>query len=301
MALAGFTTGGIAIFVPQVMGVGYDTVNSSLVGELSLIILITVCAFKILASAVAVGMGMPIGVIGPTLVIGASAGGVLGFLGATMLPDLASSPAFYVMLGMGAMMGAALQAPLAALMAVMELTHNPNIILPAMLVIIIANMTTSQFFGFKSIFLIQMEMLGLEFRQNPLSMALNRASVASIMSRSFARVKRELSNEEARQILSEKAVWLLVDTTHGPSFILRSEDLAAYLDQHADAEVDLVEIPATRKDVTSILLQATLTEALAALEESGKQALYVNRISAPLIDSVVGILTREDIESYYQS
>jgi CIC family chloride channel protein len=66
-------------------------------------------------------------------------------------------------------------------------------------------------------------------------------------------------------------------------------------------EIDLTEIPATRKDVTSILLQATLSEALETLKESGVQALYVNRISAPMMDSPVGIITREDIESYYQS
>jgi CIC family chloride channel protein len=73
-----------------------------------------------------------------------------------------------------------------------------------------------------------------------------------------------------------------------------------FLETAEQDEIDLAEIPATRKDVTSILLQATLTEALDAIKESGLQALYVNRISAPMIDSVVGIITREDIESYYQ-
>ena len=112
-------------------------------------------------------MGMPVGLIGPTLIIGASAGGLLWMAASLFMPEL-SSPAFYVMLGMGAMMGAVLQAPLAALMAVMELTHNPNIILPAMLVIVIANITASQLFGLKSVFLVQMDLMDLEFQQNPL-------------------------------------------------------------------------------------------------------------------------------------
>ena len=64
--------------------------------------------------------------------------------------------------------------------------------------------------------------------------------------------------------------------------------------------VNLDEIPATRKDVTSILLQATLSEALDTINDNGVGALYVNRISAPLVDSPVGIVTKEDIESYYQ-
>lgn len=304
MLIAGACTGLVALFVPQIMGVGYDTVNQSLGGELALVILLAACTFKLVTSATAVAFGLPVGVIGPTLFIGATAGGVLGMLAIAAFPDHASTPAFYVMLGMGAMMGAVLQAPLAALMAVMELTHNPNIILPAMLVIVVANMTASQMFGLKSIFITQMEMMGMEFRTNPLSMALNRASVASIMSRSFERVPRVISRAEARTILQEKPLWLLVDGDvkgkKEPAFILRTEDLVHYLDASDEEAIDLTKMPATRKDVTSVMLQATLKEALDALDARGVQALYVNRISAPMIDSVVGIVTREDIESYYR-
>ncbi len=53
--------------------------------------------------------------------------------------------------------------------------------------------------------------------------------------------------------------------------------------------------------VTNVFLQATLGEALDSLYQSGVQALFVNRISAPLLDSPAGIVTREDIESFYQS
>ena len=302
MLLAGAITGLLALLSPQILGIGYDTVNLAHTGELAITVLLLACACKLVATATTIALGVPVGLIGPTLFIGATAGGVLGFIGAAFSPDLAAAPGLYVLLGMGAMMGAVLQAPLAALMAVMELTHNPNIILPAMLVIIIANLTASQIFNVKSVFLTQMEILGLEFRQNPLSMTLNRASVASIMSRSFERVNTTITTQEANQVIQDKPTWLLVDndTTGRPAFILRTLDLMTFLETAEQDEIDLAEIPATRKDVTSILLQATLTEALDAIKESGLQALYVNRISAPMIDSVVGIITREDIESYYQ-
>ncbi|MDZ7684088.1 MAG: chloride channel protein [Gammaproteobacteria bacterium] len=302
MLIAGLVTGIVALAVPQVLGQGYDTVNQALAGELTLAILIAVCVFKIMVSATTIAFGVPVGAIGPLLVIGATAGGVLGTLGASAFPETASSPAFYVMMGMGAMMGAALQAPLAALMAVMELTHNVNIILPAMLVIIVANITSSHVFGMRSIFIMQMETMGLEFRQNPLSMALNRASVASIMNRSFDRVEAVIDRERAKAALSEKPTWLLVHREkRRPRFILRAEDLKRFLEEHPEAsQIDLGEIPATRKDVTAVLLQATLSEALEALNAKGVQAVYVNRISAPMIDSVIGIVTREDIESYYR-
>jgi len=203
---------------------------------------------------------------------------------------------------MGAMMGAVLQAPLAALLAVIELTQNTAIVLPAMLVIIIANLTASQVFGIKSIFITQMEYLGLEYRQNPLSMHLNRASVASIMSRSFERVPTELDMEAVRTVINQKPTWLLVDVAERvPGFILPTVDVIAYLESNPDESVNLKEIPASRKEVNSILLQATLKEALDVMDRTGHESLYVNRISAPMIDSVVGIVTRQDIETYYQA
>lgn len=305
MMIAGTVTGIIGLAVPQVLGVGYDTVNSALIGELSIFMLLAICIFKLLATATSVAMGMPIGLIGPTLIIGSAAGGLFWLAASLFVPEV-SAPAFYVMLGMGAMMGAVLQAPLAAMMAVMELTHNPNIILPAMLVIIISNITASEVFGLKSVFITHMELLGLEFRQNPMSMALNRASVASIMTRSFERVSSPASFDRSEELVDNNPHWVLVDIKHSPSFILRTEDLANFIETHQHdenrpREIDLSEIPATRRDVTSILLQATLSEALETLDESSVQALYVNRISAPMVDSPIGILTREDIESFYQS
>ena len=300
LLIAGAITGAAAALSPAIMGVGYDTVNLALVGELGLLTLLVAFVLKVVISATVIGLGVPVGVIGPTLFIGALAGGIFA-LGAGQLDADLSSDAFYVMLGMGAMMGAVLQAPLAALMAVLELTNNPNIILPAMLVIIIANMTAAHLFMMRSVFLMQMEILGLEFRQNPLSMALSRASVASIMIRSFERVKRHVDVTEAIEITRRKPLWLLIEGADGPVFILRTEDLRQHLGEKPEAEIDLAAIPATRKDVTGVLLQATLSEALDALDNSGVQALYVNRITAPMMNSPVGIVTREDIENFYKS
>ena len=295
---AGFITGTAALILPEVLGIGYDTVNLALLGELSLALLLTALVLKLILSSAIIALGIPVGFIGPTLFMGAMAGGMFAFFARFVDAGL-SDDALFVMLGMGAMMGAVLQAPLAALMAVLELTNSPGIILPAMLVIIIANMTASQVFGVRSLFLLQMEVLGLEFRQNPLSMALNRASVASIMTRSFARVAPVVELEAARLLVVQKPYWLLVNGKERPAFILRTEDLAQYLSFQPEEQIDLTAIPATRKDVTSIFLQATLSEALDSLNQSGLQALFVNRISAPLMDSPVGILTREDIESFY--
>ena len=151
--LAGAITAVAALAAPAVMGVGYDTVDAALAGTLAWSALAVVLVAKLAASSACVGLGMPVGVIGPTLVMGAACGGLLGHLGQILSPGAASSEGFYVLLGMAAMMAAALQAPLAALMAVVELTSNANIILPAMLIVIVATLTAGRLFRQPSVFL----------------------------------------------------------------------------------------------------------------------------------------------------
>ena len=301
MILAGAFTGTVAVWLPEVMGVGYDTVNSALTGQLSLVLLIAICLGKLVTSAASVGLGMPAGLIGPTMFIGGAAGGVFGVIGTIILPEHASSPGFYVLMGMGAMMGAVLQAPLSALLAVMELSQNPGIILPAMLVIVVANLTASQIFGHQSIFLSLLDIQGLKLRYNPISIALNRASVASIMERRFICVPHQIDPEQLLLTLAEDPVWLLVQASDTPSFIMLKEDLAAYLDDanpSADT-LDLSLLPVVRRKVTSIQLQATLSEALVTLNEERADALYVHMGTHDMA-SIAGVLTRQDIESEYQ-
>jgi CIC family chloride channel protein len=151
-AIAGLVTGFLALWTPQIMGTSYRTLDALLAGQLDLSLVIAVMLAKLLATATAVGMRVPGGLIGPTLFIGGAAGSGLGLLFAAVFPLDASSPAFYATVGMAAMMGATLRAPLAALLALLELTANPNIILPGMLAVASAELTNRLALGKESVF-----------------------------------------------------------------------------------------------------------------------------------------------------
>lgn len=154
LTLAGALVGVLALPHPEIMSIGYDTVNAVLLGELAGTLLLAVLAFKLLATAVGIGLGLPGGLIGPVLVMGAAAGGVLGIVGQALAPTEASSSGLYALLGMGAMMAGTLQAPLAALTAVLELTGNPNIIMPGMLAVIAATLTSRVLFRQPSVYAV---------------------------------------------------------------------------------------------------------------------------------------------------
>jgi len=299
-----------AIFIPQTMGIGYDTVNDAINGGLGFWLLLSVGVAKLLITALTVGLGMPSSIIGPTLFMGATLGGAMGLIGAEIMPGHASSVGFYAMLGMGAMMGAVLQAPLAALMALMELTRNPNIILPGMLIITTSSLVTSEAFGRKSLFLTILKSQGLSYQNSPVIQALRRVSVAAIMDKSILRIQRRLTPEEARQILKSEPKWLVIDGSSGPTSLMPAVDLARFLedsekllkteDQPLPEQIDLMNIPANRRDLAPVQYQATLEEALYEFDNSSAEALYVQRHVAPMIQRIHGVVLKSDIESYYQ-
>jgi CIC family chloride channel protein len=316
---AGALTGLVGLVAPEVLGVGYDSVDAALVGELGLTALILVGGLKLLVSAACTGLGLPAGFIGPVLVIGALAGGALGTLGTQLWPAEASVSGFHALVGMAAMMGAVLQAPLAALMTVLELTGDPDTIVPAMVAIVVANLTCSVFHGPRSLFVSVLEARGLTFDTDPLTLALQRAGVGSQMERRIARAQRRLTVGEAQATLVRDPRWIVVDTEEGPTVVLAAADLRRYLEtleapqEEATATlspdagdaaggerlVDLLAIPGLRKDVVLLQSQATLHEAMQRLKDTGREAVCVTRTAAPMITPIIGVITREDIEKHY--
>lgn len=298
---AGAITGLAAVSTPEVMGVGYDTVNRAMLGELTLLTLLLIVVMKSVASASAVGLGLPVGLIGPTFVIGAGVGGVMGIIGNYFEPLQATPEGFYVMLGMAAMMAAVLQAPLAALLAVLELTLNPNLILPAMLIIVVATLVTNVVFGQKSVFLSTLHTLGLDYPPSPVTLHMQRAGVAAIMCRDLAVLGFRSTVAEAHDALATTPRWIVVQTGPGDiRCVLNANDLAAYLEEHnaEEEQIDLLLIPAMRKDVVSLDSRATIEEAQQTLGHAEAEALCVRRISAPMADAVLGVITQEDIDNY---
>jgi len=152
LSLAGLLTGIMALMVPEIMSLGYDTIDSALNSEFVLSTLLLIIVLKIAATTIGLGLGLPGGLIGPTLVIGALIGSAVGIITQTLIPEAAADPGLYVMIGMAAMMAATLQAPLAALMAIFELTLNANIVLPGLIAIVAASLTCSELFKQPSIF-----------------------------------------------------------------------------------------------------------------------------------------------------
>ncbi|MBK1707504.1 H+/Cl- antiporter ClcA [Marichromatium gracile] len=299
--VAGLAAGLIGVLVPEVMGLGYDTQQTLLTGQAAWGFLVVLLVAKLAATALSVGLGIPGGNIGPALFMGAIVGNLTAVISGFFVPLDPAHVTFYTLLGMGAMMGASLQAPLAALTAIVELSHNPGVMMPGMLAIVIAALTCRQLFGKDSMFLTLLRAKGLDYRANPVIAILRRSGVASVMNTGFVRQQRLLDRAKAERLVADAPDWIIVDQDGAPSVLMPGLAVASELARTPETvEIDLLEIPAERFELAPIHLQATLQEAIEQLNARGVEALYVQRPLAPGIDHVYGVLTRGRIESAYR-
>ncbi len=300
-SFAGLLVGLGGLIMPELMGMSYSIIHITHLTELAIWSLLLLLILKLFLSTACIGLGIPGGLIGPTLVIGAVAGAILGHLGNSLVPEFASSIGFYAIIGMTAMMGATLKAPLAALMALLELTANPSIILPGMLAIVFANIIVFERFKLDSIFLSLLRARGLDYRNDPVSQTLRRISVANAMQREFSVLPETIPHDDAKAALLNNPLWVIIEQNHLPISLMPAADLARALEENSDkAELDLFSIPASRQNLTKASLHDSLQKALEILDSHHAEALYISRITAPGVERTYGVLTRQAIESHYQ-
>lgn len=306
--LAGAITGSIALSLPEIMGTGYDTVDNILIMQVGLGTVVLLTFAKIVTTATAIGLGIPAGLIGPTLFIGASAGGAIGAAAAIINPDIAGS-GVYAMLGMAAMMAATLQAPLAALIYLLELSGNQTIILPGMTAVVTASLVTRIVFGKSSIYSHLMLSQGLDYRNSPLSKALRRIGVASVMDRNIIQQPCTISRQQAEDLLKLEPRWLLLcdELDQRKTSLLPATDLARHLNdldtnpgQAGSPELDLLKIPAKRLDTAPVTIVATLQEAHEKMESEQCTVLYITGAHGESKKRIYGVISREHIESSYR-
>ena len=298
--LAGLLVGVCGVMVPEVMGIGDDTVDRMLRGEAAFTLLLIILVVKIIATTGGIGLGLPGGIIGPTLFIGAAAGGLLGAVGATLGINEVSSLGLYAMIGMGAMMAGSLQAPMAGLIAIMELTGSTSLIFPGMLAVVAATIAGGYIGRRESVFHSLLRARGLDYRNDPMAQSLRRIGVASVMNRRVVVLSRQVTSAEADKALAGQPSWILVRGTEQADVLLAAIDLVRVRKEAPDEEhYDLLAMPGERLQTRPIDMGATLQEAQQMIEKSGAEALIVVSQTVPGIPRLLGVLTPADIENSY--
>ncbi len=134
--IGGVLVGLIALFVPQVLGVGYSIVGQALNNSLAVRLMLLLIVLKLIAVAVSFASGNAGGIFGPALFMGAMTGGLVGTVAHHFFPAATANPGAYALVGMGCVFAGVIRAPMTSVLMIFELTQDYAVIVPLM----IANM-----------------------------------------------------------------------------------------------------------------------------------------------------------------
>ncbi|MGF1650332.1 MAG: chloride channel protein [Hyphomicrobiaceae bacterium] len=179
-AIGGVALGVTAMFLPEILGVGYGATDLALQQMLPLWLMLTLIVAKTAATAITLASRFGGGIFSPSLYLGAMTGGAFGLIASSAFPDLASSQGLYALLGMGAVAGAVLGAPISTTMIVFELTGGYEMTIALLLTVSIAHGATQAVLG-TSWFHWQLMRRGLSVQDGPHKEIMRHMTVAKFM------------------------------------------------------------------------------------------------------------------------
>ena len=177
---AGALLGGLAIFFPHIIGVGYETTSAALTGTLVLHEALVFVVLKVVAVAITMGGRMGGGVFSPSLMIGALTGLAFGIIATGLFPTVSGAGTLYALAGMGAVAAAVLGAPISTTLIVFELTGDWQTGLAVMVAVSMSTALASRLVD-RSFFLTQLERRNVHLAAGPQAYLLATCQVATVM------------------------------------------------------------------------------------------------------------------------
>ncbi|MBY5356012.1 chloride channel protein [Rhizobium leguminosarum] len=135
-ALGGLVIGLGGLIEPRAMGVGYDIIDGLLNNRLLAPAVMSILLVKTIIWLFALSSGTSGGVLAPLLIFG----GALGWLVGLVMPG--NDPGFWALLGMAAMMGGTMRAPLTGTFFAMEITGDVSTLVPLLAATVVAYAVT---------------------------------------------------------------------------------------------------------------------------------------------------------------
>lgn len=298
-AIGGLILGALALKLPRVMGVGYETVLEALTAALTLKMALILLAAKIFATSLCIGSGMSGGIFAPSLVTGATLGTAVGLAADMLFPDLVLNPAHYAVAGMGAVVAGTTLAPITAILTIFELSYNYQLILPLMLACISSAIVVRLLFGYSA---YEMKLIkhGINIVRGHDVTVLRSLRTRDFLSKEFE-ILRDAAplNEVVERVIHSFYPHFVVLNEHDElAGVLSLRDLRSSLVRVEELRWLVIAADLMTRNVITISPENNLETALHLFEN--------HRISfLPVIDpqnpkKVVGILKKDDLLQAYR-
>jgi len=137
-AMGGLAIGALLLLVPEVMGVGYESVDQALNGGMRAGTMAVLLAAKLVGTTASYASGNAGGIFAPSLFVGAMVGGLVGTAVNWVAPFPTGDIGAYALVGMGALFAGIIRAPMTSVFMIFEITQDYQILVPLMVANLIA-------------------------------------------------------------------------------------------------------------------------------------------------------------------
>jgi len=199
-AFAGLIIGLVGFFLPQVLGVGYETIGNILNGgSFSAVLLLGLLLAKLFLTPVSIGGGFQGGVFAPALFLGAALGAAWGQVADMVFPAIGILPPAFAMVGMAAVLAGTVHAPLTAILLLFEMTHDYRIILPLMFTVA-ASMLISTALQKESVYTLSLHRKGIQIKRGRDLEVLEGIQIGEVMQKDITPLQSTDTLDDASQI-----------------------------------------------------------------------------------------------------
>lgn len=275
-ALAGLVLGLVALVVPEVLGIGQETLRfATIAGAFSISELALIIVAKLAVTALCLGFGFVGGVFSPALLVGILFGAFYGLVLPWLAPVPLSGLVVYAICGMMALASSVIGAPLTTILIVFELTRSYDLTIAAMVAVVFANLVSYRVIG-RSLFDIQLKARGFDLSLGRERAILQHYPITDYRSRDCVSVRGDDTVERVRQQLLDqgRAEAMVVDAGGHFDGVVRLQEL---MTPPPGAAVAGVRRPASVvfHEDTSVwdsmgLLRGFLGEAVPLLDRNGR-------------------------------
>ncbi|MFD7919453.1 chloride channel protein [Streptomyces sp. NPDC059740] len=291
-ALGGLLLGLVLLVLPEMYGVGYPVLEKAAHGGYAAAFLLLLLVGKALATSLTIGIGGSGGVFAPSLFIGAMLGSAYGAGVHQLMPHSAGAAGAYALVGMGAVFAGAARAPITAVVILFELTGQYSIILPLMLAIVLATLT-SRLLSRDTVYTLKLRRRGIDLDAPATGAKLGAQAVETVMEvlPTPLTATTELEAAGDRLSLSEHGALPVVDGEGRYLGTLTARAVAEALAERPDggpaAPATVGDLTASPPPVTTDMALATALHVLVAAPGTGLPVLDPGK------DRLAGWLTHQ--------
>ena len=296
--LGGALLGGVAVYFPQIFGVGYETMESILSGNIGFTIAAGLVLAKIFATSLSMGFGASGGVFAPSLFIGSMLGGAMGSIIHALFPEITASSGAYALVGMAAMVAATTHAPVMAVLIIFEMTTEYTVILPLMITSIIAMVISSRLLDGSNIYTLKLLRRGIDIFGGKDINVLDQISVKDLKRKIIDTIPDSLTLQELLEKLSTSSAlnFYVKDEAGILNGIITHSAMRRYLNHHEEVPTNVTVRDMMNRKFEVITDQTPIHEVLRKMIEMDLEAL-------PVVDenrSLQGEVVRTAIVHQYQ-